>query len=77
MMNMPICPRCFADSFTGCCASCGYHETPHNSIALRPFTVLRGKYIIGVPLGIGGFGITYMAKDKMSGEKLAIKEYFP
>lgn len=31
----------------------------------------------GVPIGIGGFGITYAAQNAESGERIAVKEYFP
>ena len=34
-------------------------------------------YVLGDVLGQGGFGITYQARNQESGERFAIKEYFP
>jgi serine/threonine protein kinase len=44
--------------------------------ALESGTVIHG-YIISKVLGVGGFGITYLAKDSKLGMEVVIKEYFP
>ena len=47
------------------------------SKALERGTVLDGKYKLDGMVGEGNFGITYMATNTQSGERVAIKEYFP
>ncbi|MCM1506047.1 MAG: protein kinase [Ruminococcus flavefaciens] len=46
-------------------------------LALSEGTVLAGMYVINKVLGQGGFGITYMAENHKTGEKVAVKEFFP
>lgn len=78
MNKQNICPRCFTSGFNENCGTCGYRQeqVPDQNV-LRPFKVLQNRYIIGVPIGIGGFGITYAAQNAESGERIAVKEYFP
>ena len=65
----------------GRCRVCGFDRQEYEKE--RPFrilptmTVLHGRYLVGCTLGIGGFGITYLAMDLAEEKKVAIKEYFP
>ena len=75
-----LCPGCMQmkpDS-AAVCPHCGYTtDTPVSENALPVFTILQGKYLVGAPLGKGGFGITYIAMDLQTETIVAIKEYFP
>ena len=60
------------------CPHCGYvPEGKAFDYALRPGSILNGKYLVGRVLGQGGFGITYIGWDLALERKVAIKEYFP
>jgi len=61
------------------CSHCGFNINKYipESNALPLASVLNNRYLIGVPLGIGGFGITYIAYDMKVGGICAIKEYMP
>lgn len=48
-----------------------------NLYSLQRNTELIGRYVIQEVLGQGGFGITYLGIDKLYGNKVAIKEYYP
>ena len=75
------CMCCFNEYEVGIskCPHCGYSESEYeeNQYHLPMRTVLKGRYIIGKPLGQGGFGITYAAWDSLLEKKVAIKEYLP
>ena len=63
----------------GPCPHCGVddrHLTP-SANALTPGTILQGRYLVGRVLGVGGFGITYLALELHVQQKVAIKEYMP
>ena len=61
------------------CPECGrpYGSVNTESFALKPGTILDGKYLVGEMLGQGGFGITYIGFDLLLEQKVVIKEYFP
>lgn len=61
------------------CPSCGKiaWEYEWKKRYLLPRTILKDKYFLGVVLGSGNFGITYLAYDMVLDTKIAIKEFFP
>ncbi len=75
------CYNCFREKQNNdACPFCGYvpeNEEEKYPNALHPGSILNGRYIVGHVLGQGGFGITYIAKDYQTGERVAIKEYLP
>ena len=59
------------------CPACGkgpwqYHWKPG---WISPYTRLHDRYLIGVSLGEGAFGVTYLAWDEKTGKRVAIKAY--
>ena len=74
------CSQCnneFDDQFE-ICPHCGFaRNTEEKDIYLRQGTILRDRYVIEGVIGSGGFGVTYMAMDRVLNQKVAIKEYFP
>jgi phosphonate transport system substrate-binding protein len=44
---------------------------------LQPGTILDNKYQIEVVIGQGGFGFVYRARERLTGESVAIKELVP
>ena len=81
-MEQPVnlCPFCFEPIFSnGPCPHCGHWiGEPIQGLQQLPVGwILDGKYRIGMTLGQGGFGITYLAYDMNLQQKVAIKEYFP
>ena len=79
-IQMKICPNCFFVPYEGGrCPQCGYTatETAEGAIALPPGTILDARYLLGRLLGLGGFGVTYLALDTVTQTTIAIKEYYP
>ncbi len=74
------CYNCFQTKPTGdVCPFCGHNPETEKKypLALWEGSILNGCYTVGRVLGQGGFGITYLAQDFNSKEKVAIKEYLP
>ena len=78
---MALCYQCFREKGAETvCPFCGYDPTgaaDKYPLALRPGTILNGRYTVGRVLGQGGFGITYIAQEYRTRERVALKEYFP
>ena len=76
-----VCYNCFREkSSYGPCPFCGYDPSGAEEkypLALKPGSILNGRYTVGRVLGQGGFGITYIAQDYQTKERVAIKEYLP
>lgn len=80
---MEYCPHCMRPVTGGFCGECGKAvncENPNH--LLQVGTVLSGSsagrsYQLGVPLGQGGFGVTYIGVELETGRRVAVKEYFP
>ena len=56
-----------------------FQDTPsgRNPLALDPETLLNDQFRVGRVLGVGGFGITYLAFDEVLEMVVAVKEYLP
>ena len=80
-MEVRRCMKCMHALAAGenFCPECGrpYGSANTETFALKPGTILDGKYLVGEMLGQGGFGITYIGFDLLLEQKVAIKEYFP
>ncbi len=76
-----ICYGCLEEKPEGAivCPYCGFDATApgYYPLALPLGSILAGRYLVGRPLGQGGFGVTYLAYDLVLEIKVAIKEYLP
>lgn len=75
-----LCPGCMHQRkyLSQSCPNCGYpNRQIHATGALPPLTILSGRYLLGCPVGKGGFGITYIAMNLPKEEIVAVKEFFP
>lgn len=61
------------------CPACGVQSgsEPDNPLYLPAGCLLNNRYLIGRMIGVGGFGIVYLAWDNNLDIKVAIKEYLP
>ena len=77
-MEFNRCYGCMEETVSYPCPHCGYAPGSKGpDYALRPGSILYGKYLVGRILGQGGFGITYVGWDLMLERKVAVKEYYP
>lgn len=61
------------------CPNCrkGAWEYKWNNRWLHPHTKLCNRYKLGIVIGEGASGITYLAYDTQEAQRVAVKEYFP
>ena len=75
-----LCPRCMRPmNGRDTCPECRFTPAAYTPARhhLPPYTILNGQYLVGCPLGEGGFGITYLGMNLRLQAAVAIKEYFP
>ena len=76
-----LCPGCMGrwEDTGKPCPRCGFswETAPAGGRELPVFTILAGRYLLGRRIGVGGFGITYLAMDLAEERVTAIKEFFP
>lgn len=76
--------RCYCcmqeyDPTFGMCPHCGNEivTKPRDMFHLCPGELIQERYEVGLSVGAGGFGITYIAWDRLLKKVVAIKEYYP
>ena len=73
-----LCEKCSSPVSGSVCPVCGYDcSSEIRSVALTAGAVLDDRYVIGRVIGMGGFGITYLAYDTELEKTVAIKEFYP
>ena len=77
-LNRCLC--CFSEyeDLYDVCPECGepLQQKPVQPIDLLPGTVLEDRYIVGLEINQGGFGIVYKAYDTNLDSVVALKEFF-
>lgn len=82
MKKCMCCMRDYSES-GGACPICGYSEeqmridAENNAEALKPETILKGRFILGRVLDMSDFSIIYIAWDALLSRRVVIREYFP
>lgn len=80
MDTSKLCFGCFhPHTGSGPCPNCGFDvaTAKHPFVALPIGTILNGRYLTGRVLGVGGFGVTYLAFDMTLEICVAVKEFLP
>lgn len=75
-----VCLWCCDETEGVVCERCGHGDAAardDDALVLDAGTVLQERYLIGRPLGKGGFGVTYIARDLKLRARVAVKEYMP
>lgn len=75
-----LCLKCMnlLPDINEACPNCGFSnkDAAVDQSLLPPYTILKGQYLVGIPMGVGGFGVTYSAYDLVNSQRVAIKELF-
>lgn len=79
---MKFCYHCMhqiSNEKAQACPKCGKNLEAKRQAErfLEPGTMLSRKFLVGYPLGAGGFGNTYIGWDNLLRRKIAIKEFYP
>ena len=77
---MKFCNSCMAPyEDDDRCPNCGYSDSDpvNDSLYLPIGSTIKDRYTIGMVLGSGAFGATYIGWDRKSGRKVIVKEYLP
>ncbi len=74
-----LCLGCMCEKTAdGPCEQCGYTEgTAYLPSYLAPGTILNDRYLTGKLLSYNGEGATYIGYDRVTNQKVTIKEYMP
>lgn len=77
MIRCMACMEEYQEGISKCPFCQHIEDSNSDNCNLSPRSILKGRYTIGICLGSGGFGITYVAWDSLLERKVAIKEYLP
>ena len=80
MSKQSRCLACMSDmGGASVCPSCGWQMSSEldNALYLPAGHLLNNRYTIGRVIGVGGFGIVYIAWDNNLDVRVAVKEFLP
>lgn len=77
--NTGLCLGCMNKlDNNGNCNHCDYKaDSPQAKFHLKAGTILDNRYLVGRVLSFNGEGISYIGFDKVTNEKVVVREYFP
>lgn len=77
--NIGLCLGCMNKlDDNGMCNHCNFDPNkPQAKSYLKAGTVLDNRYIVGKILSFNGEGVSYIGFDKVTSEKVVVREYFP
>ena len=65
------------DSYFDVCPQCGMRQnvTPDGSAGLKPETIIKQRYMVGLPLDTDDIGMTYIGYDLIDLKRVIVNEY--